>query len=158
MRLPKLCCHKATSRAFVKLNGRFRYLGEWGSEEARRQYRDICDDLLCQGKRKTITHLTVDQLRVGFLAHGKAYYVDPTGKPTGETNNIREAIQFLDPWQDEPAAQFGPRKLKAARHAVPDRSFQRSTPRARRASGSSTRSRRSEFAELLVPCGLAAWV
>ncbi|MEZ6144015.1 MAG: hypothetical protein R3B91_01005 [Planctomycetaceae bacterium] len=67
MRLPKLCHHKPSGRAFVKQAGKFHYLGV-GSDEARRRYHEICDDLLRQGKRETITHLTVDQLRVAFHA------------------------------------------------------------------------------------------
>ncbi|MEZ6054378.1 MAG: hypothetical protein R3C02_23815 [Planctomycetaceae bacterium] len=65
--------------------------------------------------RQTITHLTVDQLRVAFQAYCDGYYVFPIGQQTGEADNIRDAIRYLDPWQDEPVAGFGPRKLETVR-------------------------------------------
>ncbi|MGE0378948.1 MAG: hypothetical protein AB7I48_28095 [Planctomycetaceae bacterium] len=80
MRLPKLYCHKPTGRAFVKLNGKFRYLGAWDSAEARTADRELCDKLLREGKRETITHPTVDQLRVAFLTHCRGYYCCVTAK------------------------------------------------------------------------------
>ncbi len=60
MRLAKLCHHKPSGRAFVKRDGKFRYLGVWRGDEARQRYRELCDDLLREGPHATITRLTVD--------------------------------------------------------------------------------------------------
>ncbi len=102
----------------MKLEGRFVYLGAWASPEARARYNELCDDLLRKGCRDVVTHLTVRQLKLAYLHDCDTYYVTPEGRPTGESKNIRDAVRFLDDWQDEPVSGFGPRKLKAVQDAM----------------------------------------
>ena len=40
-RLPKLCRHKATGQAYVRIDRRFQYLGEYGSDEAEQRYEAV---------------------------------------------------------------------------------------------------------------------
>lgn len=42
-RVPKYCHHKATGQAYVKLDGQFHFLGEYGSEESKSRCRDEID-------------------------------------------------------------------------------------------------------------------
>jgi hypothetical protein len=37
-RVPKLCRHNGTNRAFVRIQGKMIYLGEWGSPESKERY------------------------------------------------------------------------------------------------------------------------
>ncbi|MEM7201117.1 MAG: hypothetical protein AAF628_12660, partial [Planctomycetota bacterium] len=37
--IPKLCRHKATDRAYARVNGRQIYFGKWGTDEAVEAYR-----------------------------------------------------------------------------------------------------------------------
>ncbi len=38
MRVPKYSHHKPTGQAYVRLNGKFLYLGKYGSDESHRRY------------------------------------------------------------------------------------------------------------------------
>ena len=43
-RPPKLCRHKSTNRAYVRINGKQIFLGPWDSPKAKRRYHEILRD------------------------------------------------------------------------------------------------------------------
>ena len=49
--IPKLRHHKASGRAYVVLNGRAIYLGDWGTEESRQNYGKTIAEWTASGKQ-----------------------------------------------------------------------------------------------------------
>jgi len=47
--LPKYCRHKATNRAFVRIEGKAYYLGKYNSDESRKEYDRIIGEFLANG-------------------------------------------------------------------------------------------------------------
>jgi integrase len=113
-RLPKLCHHKPTGQAYVRIAGKAKYLGAWGSEMARERY----DAEIAKLKRDD--ELGRFSLRVGDLAllykkHAAEYYVRD-GEPTSEQNNIAIALRpLVKRYRRLAARDFSPRCLKAVR-------------------------------------------
>ncbi len=71
-RVPKYCHHKKTGQGFVKLNGRFIYLGEYDTPDSRQRYDALIAEWLACGR---MTHenapfgLSITQLIVAFVKH-----------------------------------------------------------------------------------------
>ena len=123
LKIPKLRHHKARNQAAVVLeDGRYRYLGPWGSEEAQRNYDRLIQEWLTNGRRAPdaqpqAVHITITELVVRYFEFASTYYVK-NGKPTKERANIRLALRGLRRlYGPEPAAAFGPKKLKAVRNS-----------------------------------------
>ena len=49
--LPKYCRHKATNRAFVRIDGQMIYLGKYGSDNSRREYDRIIGEFIANGRQ-----------------------------------------------------------------------------------------------------------
>ncbi len=49
-RVPKYCHHKPTGQGFVKLNGRFIYLGEYDTPDSRQRYDALISEWLACGR------------------------------------------------------------------------------------------------------------
>ncbi len=121
--VPKPHFHKFSGQARVKSGGKHHYLGPWGSAEAEAEYQRFVADWLARRKleelsasERTAGDLTLNEIGVAFLAHADGYYRDKAGKPTREAANVRDAIRpLLVRHGDEPAQEFGPKKLKALR-------------------------------------------
>lgn len=121
-RIPKLRHHKGRNQAAVVLDGRYFYLGTWGSDAAQRNYDRTIQEWLAMGRRSPITASGVDEvgisiteLCVRYFDYAKTYYVKH-GKVTDEVAAIRVAIRTVRRlYGPEPAARFGPLKLKAVR-------------------------------------------
>ena len=75
--------------------------------------------------------LTVAEVRRRYLEHAGQYYRRPDGTSTGEAENARRALAALDALAELPAADFGPRALKAIRLTMIERGLARSTINAR---------------------------
>ncbi|MBC8352204.1 MAG: site-specific integrase [Planctomycetes bacterium] len=90
MKLPSYSHHKATGQAYVRLNGKFVYLGKYGTDESRAKYERVIGAWLANDRQlseeedtKPGTTLTVDQLFACYLEHCKNYY-RRNGEPTQE--------------------------------------------------------------------------
>ncbi len=90
MRLPAYSHHKATDQAYVRLNGKFVYLGKFGTDESRRKYEQVVgiwlsnDRQLPDSPSKTNeSSITVGLLYEMYLEHCRGYY-QRDGKPTQE--------------------------------------------------------------------------
>jgi integrase len=90
-RMPKLCRHRGTGRAYVTdpATGREVYLGRWGTEEARRKYRLWLQAFLARAPADREAgglpgpRATVSQLLLSYLQYARKRYVKH-GKPTSE--------------------------------------------------------------------------
>lgn len=125
IRIPSLRHHKPTNQAVVTLSGRDVYLGTYGTTEAQRRYEAAVAEWLAGGrvappsKSKPDSGPTVAEALVPYYVHIDAYYRRKDGTPTGEAENIRNAIGYLRALYDHfPARDFGPLQLKAVRQRM----------------------------------------
>ena len=94
-----------TARAFVVLDGKRIYLGDYNSPASRRAYDRIVSDWLASGRRKVPKQTdvaessgdwpTIAEVVEQFLAHARSYYRTADGKQTGEAKNLEWALEPL---------------------------------------------------------------
>lgn len=113
---PAYQLHKATGQARVTINHRDVYLGKYDTPESREAYRKAIREW--RANRDGFVS-TVRQIVDDYLEHARGYY-RKGGRTTSEVHSIRVALRFLEPFGDELAINFGPRKLKKARDAMVD--------------------------------------
>lgn len=125
-RIPAYCHHRGVGQAFVKIGGRFVYLGPYGSEESRSAYSVIVADVLAgrevtppaRGQRITAQRATVREVCDRFKRHADAYYVKD-GQKTAEAGMVSNACDHaVALFGDQPAESFGPLALKAVRERM----------------------------------------
>ena len=141
--VPSLVHHKPSNRARLRINGREYWLGKWGSPEARAAYDRLIAEFLASGRvtpppgRQASSGvekaapgsvggdlatappaLTVVELVARYLDYCDGYYRDEDGKRTSTYGNALQAVRALRPFDDTPAAEFGPKKLRILRDAA----------------------------------------
>lgn len=115
--LPKMCMHKASGRAVVYWRGRCQYLGEWGTPEATRRYGELVRKIEAERDplRTTAQEIALGELLERWVAtvagqfgarHQKAYAAR------------HAALAVCADFAAIPAADFGPRRLKAVQEAL----------------------------------------
>ncbi len=113
-RLPGLRHHKPTGQAYVRIGGKQKYLGQWGSDDARQRY----DAEIAKLKRDNELlrfNISIGELAILFTKHAETYYVKG-GKPTSEVNNIKVALRpLVKRYRTTLAREFSPRFLKQIR-------------------------------------------
>ena len=126
-KVPACIHHKGSGQAFVKLGGRFVYLGAYGSEAAEQNYRRVVAEWQATGGQVAQKVLTVDHVIAGYWQHAEVYY-RKNGKPTSELSVLRLAMRPLhELYGAMPAAEFGPLRLKACRERMIDAGLSRTT-------------------------------
>lgn len=129
LRFPKLCRHKSSNRAYVVVrlaNGEreYRYLGRWGSDEAKREYKRVIEQLSTGNGRMPPTgqnydDLTLNELMVRFLDHAHEHYRRADGTLTSEVEEFRQVFKPLKALYGSTLCRdFGPLALKAVREAM----------------------------------------
>ncbi len=136
LRIPKHCCHKASERGVVRLNGHDHYTGQFGTPESDSAYEQLIARWLANVRylpqpgqsqstlpvailATTAGSVTVNELILAFWGHAQVHYRDPDGKVTSEPSHFRSALKPLRAvYGQEPAVDFSPRKLKAVREAL----------------------------------------
>lgn len=124
--------HKTSGRARVRINGKDHWLGKYGSDESRRKYADLIAEHVAglavdEGAEvsSAADSLSVAELLCAYLEYAKTYYVK-NGKLTAEIHCLRSAMRPLkELFGVTPAAEFGPRALKAVRAAMVDKGWTR---------------------------------
>ena len=120
-RVPSYRRHKVSGHAVVTLGGKDFYLGPYGSEESRARYNQLVAEWLANARQSTgesvvvCGNLTINEMIIVYWEHAQSYYVK-NGRPTGEIDNLRDAIRPLATLYGETrASQFGPLALEAVR-------------------------------------------
>ena len=120
--------HKPSGQAYVRINGKFHYLGEYGSPESRDRYDELIADWLA-GHGPDRHSLTIDELCLRYFKHAKTHY-RKNGKPTSEQSCIQSALRpLITLFGRTRAAEFGPLKLGQYRDDLISRRFAISTIR-----------------------------
>ncbi len=118
-RIPKMTHHKASGRAVVRLDGHDRYLGPWGTRQARCRYRQVISEWLAAMDADGEPVETISILTSLYWRHVTRRY-RKDGRLSSEAEAQRVAVRFLNLYADLPVVDFGPRKLKACRQAMID--------------------------------------
>ncbi len=120
-KLPKFRVHKATLQAYVELSGKRFYLGYHESAEARQKYNTLVAEWLANGRqlRASPEQITVKELIARYWVYGEQYYRNADGTVARELDNIVDALRPVkELYGTQPAAQFGPRALRAVREKM----------------------------------------
>ena len=127
---PSYCLHKASGRAVVRINGKDRYLGPYGSEESHAEYERVIAQWRAQSADQATRSsaallevsfdLTLTQVIARYRDFARQYY-SKDGETTKEYGEMRYALRPLRELYGETLArEFGPRKLKAVRQHMID--------------------------------------
>jgi hypothetical protein len=120
--VPKLCCHKATGQGYLTLNGREHYLGRFGSAEAEAKYEELIGLWLAHGRRlpEPEATLTVNEVLLAYDCYAEGHYKPSgAGKTSTELECVRDALRIVKSlFGRTPAAEFGPKRLKAVRQKM----------------------------------------
>jgi len=129
-RIPKLCHHRASGRAVVRLNGKDIYCGKWGTKSARAEYDRMVAQWIAAGRElpEERVGLTVTGLAIRYRKWSKRHYRDADGVETSEVGCVRVVLRRLRHlYGREAASEFGPVKLKALRDSWISDGLARST-------------------------------
>lgn len=109
-RIPSLRLHRPSGQAVVTLAGRDRYLGPYGSPEAKQAYDRLVGEWLAAGRpRASGLAPSMAEVLADYLEFAQDYYA----APSRELEGIRVALRPLKAYADQPAASFGPLALRA---------------------------------------------
>ncbi|MEM9703856.1 MAG: tyrosine-type recombinase/integrase [Planctomycetota bacterium] len=135
-RTPKLCHHKASGQARVRLDGRDLYLGKFGTPEAEAAYHAVLAEWRATGEtpakppRGTLRgrdSRTVSELILAFWKWAVERYPDrEPGRMHGELVGYKSALAVLrEGWGPTPAAEFGPNALRECQAMMVARGWSR---------------------------------
>ena len=118
--IPGYLHHKASGRAFVRINGNDIYLGFYGTKESKAEYDRIIKEWLANERQLIISQnqketVTIDALCLAYLQHAQVYY-RKNGKETTEVGKIKVACRLLhEHCGNLPAIEFTRQSLKTIR-------------------------------------------
>lgn len=114
-RKPSYLLHRPTGQARCRIGGRGIYLGEFNSPHSRQRYEQIVNDWVAgQDPRRTM--FDVEDLAIAFCKFADGYYRRPDGTPSGEAENMRDALKpLVSLFGRTLLRDFGPMRLKAVR-------------------------------------------
>ena len=132
--IPKPHPHRASGQDRVLINGNHEYLGPIGSEESKAKYQRLLAKWLAAKQADVVADpsfqsedITIAELALAHLGYCDRRYRNKRGEPTGEADNVRDSIrELLRLFRDEPAREFGPKKLRAVRKAMVEAGLSRS--------------------------------
>ncbi len=119
-KVPSYRLHKPSGRAVVTLDDEDFYLGKHGTPESHSEYsRHIAEWTAGTLRKKSSGPVTIINLAAEFLRHAKNHYVRKDGRPTGELENVRQAVRPLVAiYGDTFVRGFGPRQLATVRDSM----------------------------------------
>lgn len=123
VRIPKLCKHKATGQAVVRLNGRDHYLGQFGTASATSAYERMIAEWLAHGRRlpNASPGPTMNELILAYWRRCQQHYRKSDGSASSELDLVRLAMRPLKELYGRTSAdKFGPLALKAVRQRMID--------------------------------------
>lgn len=117
LRIPKLCRHKATNRGYVRLDGKFHYLGDFDDPATHAAAHQLIAEWLANGCQLRVApeEVTVVEVLDAYFQHCKVYYRRPDGSThTGSLDSVRLAIEdVIKVYGRSRAVDFGPLALRA---------------------------------------------
>jgi integrase len=124
--LPKYCLHKATGRAYVRIDGKMYYMGKYGSAASRREYDRIIGEFVANGRQTLYIpgEVLVETLVCRFLDHMERNLKYAKGTKERIVVLLRLVNEL---YGKQPVAQFGTAALKAIRQQFIDKNLCRNT-------------------------------
>jgi integrase len=118
--LPKYCLHKATGRAFVRIEGKMYYLGQHGSQASRREYDRIIGEFVANGRQALydVGETLIESLIFRFRDHLEKERKCARGLKMRVQMVLREVDHL---YGKLPVTQFTPTALKTIRRKFLDR-------------------------------------
>jgi integrase len=129
---PQLCRHRGRSQGYVTLNGREHYLGHWPVSRGKKPppsvqtaYDDLIAAWLANGRNLPDERpaLTVNEVLLAYLKWAEQHYVPKRAKDDQNRFIRYSAAVVRELFGRTPAAEFGPKRLKAVRQAMIDRGW-----------------------------------
>ena len=118
IRLPKCSLHAPTGQAYVRIAGKFHYLGEHDSEDSRKRYDEVVGKLLKGTLNPSHFKVTVAQLCIAYVQHARMYY-RKNGRETSEVPSIQGSLRPLVKLHGRcRVSEFGPIRLKQVRDSM----------------------------------------
>lgn len=131
--VPRYRKHRHSGQAIVTLDGRDFYLGPHGSKTSINEYDRLIAEWLAGGRRLPQDSdgceesLSVSEVAALYWKHAQKYY-RKNGQPTSEVDEIRLALRPVKRlYGRRPAADFGPKALKAVRQTMIEDGLSRGT-------------------------------
>src|SRR5947209_8625110 len=128
-KIPSYRLHKQSGQAVVTLTDglggrRDVLLGKYGTAESRQQYARVLAEWEANGRRlqpaaEQVQGVSVNELLLAFWQHAERHDRREDGTPTNELSEFRASLKPLkELYGAQPAADFGPLKLKAVRQKM----------------------------------------
>lgn len=128
--IPAYQLHKRSGHARCEIDGREYWLGPHGTPESRERYDRLIAEWLGNGRRlpppcEAVADCTVNGLIIAYWRWAEVEY-SRDGRPTREFQNLASPFRALRKlYGCSPAAEYGPRGLKAVRQLLIDRGLSR---------------------------------
>jgi len=107
------CCN-GNDRAFIRIDGKRVYLGQYGSPESRQQYAELINANPSENVPLINAPPTINEMLVMFLEYAQDYYRSADGEISREYSSLCEVTKILRYEASRELAQdFGPKRLKA---------------------------------------------
>jgi integrase len=124
---PKYCLHKPSGRAYLRIRGRVRYIGKYGTPESLETYGRLVAEIAAQpdtpvASGSAPTNVTVVEIADAYWQFCQEYYRKKDGTPSGWLAHIHLVLHthLTGSYGRTPAAEFGPRAFKAIRQTLVD--------------------------------------
>jgi integrase len=136
-RVPSYRLHRPSGQAVVTLHGHDCYLGKHGTPDSQAQYDRLVAQYVAERRqhaegRAARPGLTITEMILATWPEAERHYCYPDGTPTGELENLRDALRPLRAMYGQtPAAEFGPLALRAVRETMMQAGLARTTINAR---------------------------
>jgi len=119
--IPKYSRHKGSGQAVVTIRGKDHYLGPYGTKASHLDYDRLILEWLAAGRPSEdpeLQALKIKDIVLRFWKFAKVHY-RKDGEPTGTAENYKPALRLLRHYYgNTPAAEFGPKSLKALRQKM----------------------------------------
>jgi integrase len=130
LHVPSYRHHKPSGQAYVRIGGKFVYLGVHNSPESKREYGRIIAETAASPmpdapNPQSIEGLTIVEVCAAYLDFAVGYY-RKHGKASRHIEAIKLSIgRIKELYGSTPALEFGPRSLKALRQKMIDQGLSR---------------------------------
>jgi integrase len=147
--VPKIRRHKGTGQAYVRLDKRDIYLGQYGTQASIDLYDQKIAEWLAGGRKLPRSEIQptradraeesrpvkpdlVKDIILAYLEKSAVYYRGPDGEPTPELKNVMDALAPVRKlYGDRPAVEFGPLALQSVQEDMIRSGLARTTINAR---------------------------